>query len=950
MAEELDTKKQSEEQASDEQAETTAEATSEDAPTTLDQADPAEAEAADTESTDESADDAEESDESLLDKAKDVVEDAVDAAEEAVEDAAETVTTTSKRLLDQAVDSAKEAVADAAEAVSEGADTVAQRITGSTEQVNPDAPVAVESPDALDYTGGSLGYTGEIQGNVISLADLEDYENSVAPEQPEDKDELLTQMYERSMTEVAEGEIVTGRVASIGEKEIVIDIGFKSDGIVSKNEFDHELEIGEEIDVFLERLEDRYGQLTLSKTKADDVRRWEKIEGAYENEGILEGTIIRRIKGGMIVDLLGAEAFLPGSQIDARPVRDFDAYLGKTMEYQVVKINASNGNVVVSHKALIMKDLEEQRDKILDSMEVGQVLEGQVKNIVDFGVFIDLGGVDGLLHITDLSWGRVGHPSEVVELDQKLNIVVLNYEKERQRISLGLKQLMPHPWENIEEKFAEGQVVQGRVVSITDYGAFVELEKGIEGLVHISEMSYTEHIKHPTQKVQLGQIVDVKVLNIDTEEKKISLGMKQLEADPWEGILERYSVGQTATGIVRNITSFGAFVELEPGIDGLVHVSDLSWTKRIKHPSEVVRKGQDLDIQILDIDVAQRRLSLGHKQVQTDPWQQYATAYEENSDTMATVTEVTSDGLRVELPLEAPGFVPASHLERGGDPTMSYQEGDELELRVIRLDRSKRDIILSETAKRMAAERAERHAERSEQVQQRREEQKAVQQFQTESRGPATIGELSGLEALKAKMEAQEAAAEGPVGEEPSESQSAAVEAEVEGEPVQTEGKGSTAMEDKVGMGNRGSIGKDPDEMRDTAQLEHPTEPSAKRTQRVEEGGDYPPAEKSQAALKTGDLPEEGTLAADAEDATDDVTPTTAATAEPEFEGPNVDSPDDVETPEMMDQPADEAVAEATGSDDEEEGTSAEMGKADATVTGDDAEAVAEEAEEEKEA
>jgi small subunit ribosomal protein S1 len=583
----------------------------------------------------------------------------------------------------------------------------------------------------------------------------------------------------------------------------------------------------------------------LSKTKADDVRRWQKIEDAFENEGIIEGTIIRRIKGGMIVDLLGAEAFLPGSQIDVRPVRDFDAYLGKTMEYKVVKINATNGNVVVSHKALIEKDLEEQREKILDSMEVGQVLEGQVKNIVDFGVFIDLGGVDGLLHITDLSWGRVGHPSEVVELDQKLNVVVLNYEKERQRISLGLKQLLPHPWENIEEKFAENQTVQGRVVSITDYGAFVELEKGIEGLVHISEMSYTEHIKHPTQKVQLGQIVDVKLLNVDTEEKKISLGMKQLEADPWEGILERYSVGQTSTGIVRNITSFGAFVELEPGIDGLVHVSDLSWTKRIKHPSEVVRKGQELDIQILDIDVAQRRLSLGHKQVQTDPWQQYATAYEENSDTTARITEVTADGLRVELPLEAPGFVPASHLERGGDPTMSYQEGDELDLRVIRLDRSKRDIILSETAKRMATERAERHAERSEQVQQRRDEQKAVQQFQSESRGPATIGELSGLEALKAKMEAQEAAAE-------------------------------TAPDEATEVGTEDSELSTDDAM-------------------IEGGG---------------------------------------------------------EAPEMMDEPADDAVAEATDSDEpeaEDEAT-AELGKADATVEGDDAEEVAEEAEEEKEA
>ncbi|MEM1042792.1 MAG: 30S ribosomal protein S1 [Bacteroidota bacterium] len=756
MAEELDTKNTNEEQETVEEQE----AAPQDTPTTLDEVTPAdETEAAPAEAEDES----------LLEKAQDIVEDVVEAAGDVVEDVAEKageLAGEAKTLLDEAVDTVRETAADAIEAVTDAAEDVVERITGSTEAVDPDAPVAVESADDLAPDAGRFGYTGEIQGNVISLAELEEYENRADPDEPEVKDEALMELYEKSMTSVTEGEIVHGRVASIGEKEIVIDIGFKSDGIVSKSEFDDALEVGEEVDVFLERLEDRHGQLILSKHKADDLRRWQTIEEAHENEGIIEGTIIRRIKGGMIVDLLGAEAFLPGSQIDVRPVRDFDAYLEKTMEFKVVKLNPANGNVVVSHKALIEKDLEAQRDKILDSMEVGQVLQGQVKNIVDFGVFIDLGGVDGLLHITDLSWGRVGHPSEVVELDQELNVVVLNYEKERQRISLGLKQLQPHPWENIEERFGEGSTVQGRVVSITDYGAFVELEKGIEGLVHISEMSYTEHIKHPTQKVQLGQMVDVKILNIDSEDKKISLGMKQLEADPWEGILDRVSVGQTATGIVRNITSFGAFVEIEPGIDGLVHVSDLSWTKRIKHPSEVVKKGQELEVQVLDIDVAQRRLSLGHKQVQTDPWQQYATAYAEDTDTTATVTEVTPDGLRIELPLEAAGFVPASHLERSGAPEEAYEVGDTLELRVIRLDRNSRDIILSETARRMAAERAEKNAERAEKSAVRREEQRAVREFQSQSRGPATIGELSGLEALKAKMEAAEEEAEAADAEE----------------------------------------------------------------------------------------------------------------------------------------------------------------------------------------
>lgn len=847
-------------------------------PTTLEQADPAEAEQAPEASATQDADE-----QSVVEKVTDAVADAAGA----VADAAS---------------AAVEAVADAAGAV-------AERITGGTEAVDVDAPVSVESPDDLQPTG-PIGYTGQIQGRVITLEELEAYENRTDPDEPEDRDEALLQMYEHSLTEVTEGEIVRGRVVRVGEKDVVIDIGFKSDGIVSKNEFDDELEIGDEVEVFLERLEDRQGQLMLSKSKAEELSRWNKIEAAFENEGVLEGTIIRRIKGGMIVDLLGAEAFLPGSQIDVRPVRDFDAYLGKTMEFKVVKINPANGNVVVSHKALIEKDLQAQREKILDTMEVGQVLEGQVKNIVDFGVFIDLGGVDGLLHITDLSWGRVGHPSEVVELDQKLNVVVLNYEKERQRISLGLKQLLPHPWENIEERYAEGQVVQGRVVSITDYGAFVELEKGIEGLVHISEMSYTEHVKHPTQKVQLGQIVDVKILNIDTDDKKISLGMKQLEPDPWEAILEKYSVGQTASGIVRNITSFGAFVEIEPGIDGLVHVSDLSWTKRVKHPSEVVKKGQPLDVMVLDIDVAQRRLSLGHKQVQTDPWQQYATAYAEETDTTATVTEVTTDGLQVELPLEAPGFIPASHLARPGG-TNAYEVGEELALRVIRLDRQNRDIILSEVARQRAAERAEKHAERAEKTRQLQQERKEVETYQSQNRGPATLGELSGLEALRAQLEAQEAASEQPVGEEPSEAQDAGVKAEVEAEPPVTSGKASSDLEGAVGTGNRATAGKDPDEMADTAQLEHPTEPPAEQSQRQEEGGDVLPAEKSQAAHKGATLQEEG-LAGQVESATEDVTPGTEPdTLEPEFQGPNVETPADVDVPEELETPAEGDEGEA---------------------------------------
>ena len=467
------------------------------------------------------------------------------------------------------------------------------------------------------------------------------------------------QMIDDTLTNVSENEIVEGKIVSIGEKDIVIDIGFKSDGIVSKNEFANELTPGDTVEVFLERIEDYHGQLVLSKTKADTVKRWQKIEKAHEEEEVLEGTIVRRIKGGMIVELFdGVEAFLPGSQIDVRPVRDFDAYLEKKMEFKIVKLNPVNENIVVSHKALIEADLEDQRQKILASMEAGQVLEGAVKNITDFGVFIDLGGVDGLLHITDLSWGRVSHPSELVELDQKLNVVVLDYDKDRQRISLGLKQLQEHPWENIGEKYKEGDSAEGKVVSITDYGAFVELEKGIEGLVHISEMSWTEHIKHPSQMVSLGQIVQVKILNIDHEGKKISLGMKQLEPDPWDGIAARYPAGTVLRGTVRNITNFGVFVEIEAGIDGLVHISDLSWTKKIRHPAEYVKKGQELDVVILNIDEGERRISLGHKQIETNPWNDFAKIYGEGTDVEVTVKSFQDNGIEVDLGLELEGFAP----------------------------------------------------------------------------------------------------------------------------------------------------------------------------------------------------------------------------------------------------------------------------------------------------
>ena len=608
---------------------------------------------------------------------------------------------------------------------------------------------------------GMIGYTGAIIGDVIKLEDLEG--GIEASEQELDLDELRD-LVETTLTNVTEHEIVTGKVISVGEKDVVIDIGFKSDGIVSRGEFEEELTAGDEIEVYLERIEDYHGQLVLSKTKADTVRRWRRIEEAHVNEEVIEGTIVRRIKGGMIVELFdGMEAFLPGSQIDVRPVRDFDAYLDKRMEFKIVKLNPVNENIVVSHKALIEKDLQAQRQTILSTMEPGQILQGVVKNITDFGVFIDLGGVDGLLHITDLSWGRVSHPSELVSLDEELDIVVLDYDKERQRISLGLKQLQPHPWDEIESKFTTSSTVEGKVVSITDYGAFVELQKGIEGLVHISEMSWTEHIRHPSQIVSLGQLVQVKILNIDTEGKKISLGMKQLEPDPWQNIADRYPPGTVMNGKVRNITNFGVFVEIEPGIDGLVHISDLSWTKRIRHPSEMVKKGQELDVVVLNIDTDDRRISLGHKQVETNPWNQLAQVYAEGEKTHAKVIRIENKGLIVELPLDVEAFIPTGELRQGANLAEAYPVDMELEdLTIIRFAAGKKEIILSETVEGRTREREEKDNVRRERAAERRQEKQKLESHmhkEDSSAGPTTVGELSGLADLKARLEAQEAEA-----------------------------------------------------------------------------------------------------------------------------------------------------------------------------------------------
>lgn len=618
-----------------------------------------------------------------------------------------------------------------------------------------EAPVAEETP-AVEETPAieeavyePKSYTGELSEKIYTLAELQEASEDYTDDEYHD----LVKMYEGTLTSFSEKEIVKGRIISLDEKYVIVDIGFKSEGIVPLNEFrnQNELQPGDEIEVFLDKVEDREGQLVLSRKKADTLRVWQQIEGSFNNQSVIEGFIKRRIKGGMVVDIFGIDAFLPGSQIDVRPVRDFDAYVGKTMEFMVVKLNMASENVVVSHRALVETDLEEQREEILATMESGQILEGTVKNITDFGVFIDLGGVDGLLHITDLSWGRVEHPSEIVKLDQRLNVVVLEFDQDRKRISLGLKQLQPHPWDEIDAKYPEGSKVQGKVVSIADYGAFVELEKGVEGLIHISEMSWTQHIKHPSQLVEKNQVVECIVLNINKTEKKVSLGVKQLENDPWKELEGRYPIGSKHNGIVRNLTNFGIFIELEPGIDGLVHVSDLSWTAKVNHPSEIVNKGDELEVVILSIDFDNRRISLGHKQISSNPWEQYAEAYYPGAKVEeAKVTKVTEKGIFVVLPLGAEAFIPAREAKIE-TITESYKVDEALNVAITEFDEASKNIVASEKGYD-----AEPSADFKTPKAKAPKAPKAANKGGDNASGALTVGEMSGLASLRDKLKSQE--------------------------------------------------------------------------------------------------------------------------------------------------------------------------------------------------
>jgi small subunit ribosomal protein S1 len=556
-------------------------------------------------------------------------------------------------------------------------------------------------------------------------------------------------MYEETLSTIAENEVIDGMVISMNKREVVINIGYKSEGVISLSEFryDPDLKVGDKVEVYVDSQEDKKGQLVLSHKKARAMRSWDRVNQALDQDEVIKGYIKCRTKGGMIVDVFGIEAFLPGSQIDVKPIRDYDAYVGKNMEFKVVKINHEFKNVVVSHKALIEEELEQQKKEIIAKLEKGQVLEGTVKNITSYGVFIDLGGVDGLIHITDLSWGRVNHPEEIVELDQKLNVVILDFDDDKKRIALGLKQLTPHPWDSLDEALKVGDQVKGRVVVMADYGAFVEIASGVEGLIHVSEMSWSQHLRSAQEFMKVGDEVDAVILTLDREERKMSLGMKQLKVDPWEKIDEKYGVGSKHTAKVRNFTNFGVFVEIEEGVDGLIHISDLSWTKKIKHPAEFTSIAADIEVVVLEIDKENRRLSLGHKQLEENPWDVFESVFGVDSIHEGTIIELMDKGAVVALPYGVEGFVTPKHLVKEDGSSVKMDE--KLDFKVIEFNKSAKKIILSHSR---IHEDEKKSSVRSAKQSEGAEVRKATRKLKTNLE-KTTLGDISELAALKSEME-----------------------------------------------------------------------------------------------------------------------------------------------------------------------------------------------------
>ena len=576
--------------------------------------------------------------------------------------------------------------------------------------------------------------------------DWEAYENdSVVSSSERGK---LEEMYSNTLSSINENEVVDGTIVSMNKREALVNIGYKSEGVISMSEFRYnpDLKIGDKVEVYVESQEDRNGQLTLSHKKARALRSWDRVNQALEQDEIIKGYIKCRTKGGMIVDVFGIEAFLPGSQIDVKPIRDYDIFVGKTMEFKVVKINNEFKNVVVSHKALIEAELEQQKKDIISKLEKGQVLEGTVKNITSYGVFIDLGGVDGLIHITDLSWGRIQHPEEIVQLDQKINVVILDFDDDKKRIALGLKQLTPHPWDALDANLKVGDKVKGKVVVMADYGAFVEIAPGVEGLIHVSEMSWSQHLRSANEFLNVGDEVEAVILTLDREERKMSLGMKQLKADPWEKIADQYAVGTKHTAKVRNFTTFGVFVEIEEGVDGLIHISDLSWTKKIKHPAEFTTIGADIEVVVLEIDKENRRLRLGHKQLEENPWDVFETLFTVDSIHEGTIIELTEKGAVVALPYGVEGFATPKHLVKEDGTSAKLDE--KLEFKVIEFNKEGKKIIVSHSR---VFEDVKRSEEKSKKEAAAKTTKKATKKI-ADSIEKTTLGDIAELAALKDEM------------------------------------------------------------------------------------------------------------------------------------------------------------------------------------------------------
>ena len=586
----------------------------------------------------------------------------------------------------------------------------------------------------------------ELTNNVKPLDDFnwEEFENGTSANVSKEE---LDKAYDETLNKVSEHQVTEGTVISVDKKEVIVNIGYKSDGIIPASEFRYNpnLKVGDKVEVYVENQEDRKGQLILSHKKARLSKSWDRVNAALENQEVIQGFIKCRTKGGMIVDVFGIEAFLPGSQIDVHPIRDYDQFVNKTMEFKIVKINQEFRNVVVSHKALIEEELEAQKREIISKLEKGQILEGTVKNITSYGVFVDLGGVDGLIHITDLSWGRVDDPHKVVELDQKINVVILDFDDEKKRIALGLKQLTPHPWDALDADLKVGDKVKGKVVVIADYGAFVEIQPGVEGLIHVSEMSWSQHLRSAQDFLSVGDEVEAVILTLDRDERKMSLGIKQLKEDPWETIEVKYPVGSKHTAKVRNFTNFGVFVELEEGVDGLIHISDLSWTKKVKHPSEFTQVGSEIDVVVLDIDKDNRRLSLGHKQLEDNPWNQFEATYTVGSVHEGKIIELLEKGAVVSLEKGVEGFATPKHLvkEDGSQATL----GEELPFKVIEFNKDSKRIILSHSRTFEDAQREEKRAAKKP-----RAKKEDVVKIENQP-AATTLGDIDVLAQLKAQME-----------------------------------------------------------------------------------------------------------------------------------------------------------------------------------------------------